>query len=63
MILGTLGLNLVGSQVVDHAQSAIVVTLLAVFAVFVVVTIADADWGLLAFSGTRRSPTSSRASP
>jgi amino acid transporter len=50
VILGTMGLNLVGSQVVDRAQSAIVVTLLAVFAVFVVVTIADADWGLLAFS-------------
>ena len=51
VILGTMGLNLIGSQVVDRAQSAIVVTLLAVFAVFVVVTIADADWSLLAFSG------------
>lgn len=50
VILGTMGLNLIGSQVVDRAQSAIVVTLLAVFAVFVVVTIADADWSLLAFS-------------
>jgi amino acid transporter len=51
VILGTMGLNLIGSQVVDRAQSAIVVTLLAVFAIFVVVTIADADWSLLAFSG------------
>ena len=51
VILGTMGLNLIGSQVVDRAQSAIVVTLLAVFAIFIVVTIADADWSLLAFSG------------
>jgi amino acid transporter len=51
VVLGTLGLNLVGSRVVDRAQSAIVVVLLGVFAVFVAVTIADADWGLLAFSG------------
>jgi amino acid transporter len=51
VILGTMGLNLIGSHVVDRAQSAIVVTLLAVFAVFIVVTVADADWSLLAFSG------------
>ncbi len=51
VVAGTLGLNLVGSRVVDRAQSAIVVTLLGVFAIFIAVTIADADWGLLAFSG------------
>jgi amino acid transporter len=51
VVLGTLGLNLVGSRVVDRAQSAIVVSLLGVFAIFVAVTIGDADWSLLAFSG------------
>jgi amino acid transporter len=51
VIAGTLGLNLIGSSVVDRAQSAIVVLLLGVFAIFIAVTIADADWGLLAFSG------------
>ena len=33
---------------VAKVQSVIVVVLLAVFAVFIVVTLADADWGLLA---------------
>jgi amino acid transporter len=37
--------------VVDRAQSAIVFALLAVFAVFVAVTISDIDFDLLAFSG------------
>ena len=50
VVLGTLGLNLVGSQVVDRAQTAVVITELAVFAVFIAVTIPDADWGLLSFS-------------
>ena len=51
VVLGTLGINLVGSRIVDRAQSVIVVVELAVFAVFIVVTIRDVDWGLLAFSG------------
>jgi amino acid transporter len=51
VVLGMLGINLVGSRVVDRAQSLIVVVLLAVFAVFIVVTLADVDFGLLAFGG------------
>jgi amino acid transporter len=51
VVLGTLGINLIGSRIVDRAQSVIVVVELAVFAVFIVVTISDVDWGLLAFSG------------
>jgi amino acid transporter len=51
VVLGTLGINLVGSQIVDRAQTAIVVLLLAVFSVFIVATITSVDWGLLAFSG------------
>jgi amino acid transporter len=54
VILGTLGINLVGSRIVDRAQSVIVVVELAVFTVFIVVTIADVDWSLLAFSGYPR---------
>ena len=46
-----LAINLVGSRVVDQAQSLIVVVLLAVFAVFIAVTIVDVDVDLLAFSG------------
>ena len=49
VVLGTLGLNLIGSRVVDRAQTAVVITELAVFAVFIVATIADVDWGLLSF--------------
>ncbi len=51
VVLGTLGINLVGSRIVDRTQTAIVVVELVVFAVFIAVTIADADWSLLAFSG------------
>jgi amino acid transporter len=51
VVLGTLGINLVGSRIVDRTQTAIVVVELVVFAVFIAVTIADADWNLLAFSG------------
>ena len=43
--------NVVGSRVVDRAQSAIVVALLAVFAVFIGATITEVDWDMLAFSG------------
>ena len=51
VVLGTLGINIVGSRIVDRAQSAIVATELVVFLVFIGVTIPNADWGLLAFSG------------
>ena len=51
VVLGMLAINLVGSRVVDRAQSLIVVVLLAVFAVFICVTIVDIDLDLLAFSG------------
>jgi amino acid transporter len=44
-------INLVGSRIVDRAQSLIVVLLLGVFAVFIAVTIVDIDPDLLAFSG------------
>ena len=51
VVLATLAINIIGTRVVDRAQSVIVVTLLAVFAVFIAVTIVDVDWDLLAFSG------------
>ena len=44
-------IGLVGSRVVDRAQSLIVIALLAVFAVFIAVTLVDIDFDLLAFSG------------
>jgi amino acid permease len=44
-------ISMVGSRVVDRAQSLIVVLLLAVFVVFIAVTIVDIDPDLLAFSG------------
>jgi amino acid transporter len=51
IVLAMIGINLVGARFVDRAQSLIVVVLLAVFAVFVAVTIVDIDFDLLAFSG------------
>jgi amino acid transporter len=51
IVLAMAGINIVGSKIVDKAQSLIVVVLLAVFAVFIVVTLADIDLDLLAFSG------------
>jgi amino acid transporter len=51
IVLGMAAVNLVGSRVVDRAQSLIVVVLLAVFAVFIAVTLVDIDFDLLAFSG------------
>ena len=44
-------LSIIGSRVVDKAQSLIVIALLAVFAVFIAVTLVDIDFDLLAFSG------------
>ena len=51
VVVAMAGINIVGSKIVDRAQSLIVVLLLAVFAVFIVVTLADIDLDLLAFSG------------
>ncbi len=51
IVVAMAAVNLVGSRVVDRAQSLIVVVLLAVFAVFIAVTLADIDFDLLAFSG------------
>ena len=44
-------INVVGAKIVDRAQSLIVIVLLAVFAVFIAVTLVDIDFDLLAFSG------------
>ncbi len=51
VVVAMAAINLVGSRVVDRAQSLIVVVLLAVFAVFIAVTLVDIDLDLLAFSG------------
>jgi amino acid transporter len=51
VVVAMAAINVVGSRVVDRAQSLIVVVLLAVFAVFIAVTIVDIDPDLLAFSG------------
>ena len=50
VVLGALAINLVGSRIVDRAQTAIVILVLAVFAVFIAVTVTSVDWGLLSFS-------------
>jgi amino acid transporter len=51
VVVAMAAINLVGSRVVDRAQSLIVVVLLGVFAIFIAVTIVDIDFDLLAFSG------------
>ena len=51
IVVAMAGINLIGARFVDRAQSLIVVVLLAVFAVFIVVTLVDIDPHLLAFSG------------
>ncbi len=51
VVLGALGVNMIGTRFVDRAQSAIVAILLAVFAVFIAVTLVDIDFDLLAVSG------------
>ena len=43
--------NMIGATFVARAASVMVVVLLCVFAVFIVVTISDVNWDLLAFSG------------
>lgn len=50
IVLAMAAVNYFGSALVDRAQSVIVLTLLAVFAVFIAVTITDIDFDLLAFS-------------
>ena len=63
IVLAMLAVNLVGSRVVDRAQSLIVVLLLAVFAVFIAVTVVTTSTSTcLRSAAIRRSPTSSRAS-
>ena len=51
LIVGMVAVNLVGAKFVANAQSLIVACVLAVFAVFVVVTIVNINPHLLAFSG------------
>lgn len=51
VVLAMVVVNVVGTRVVDRAQSLIVVVLLVVFAVFIAVTLADVDFDLLAFGG------------
>ena len=48
VVVAMVAINVFGASIVAKVQSAIVVVLLAVFAVFIVVTLADADWDLLA---------------
>ena len=50
VVLAMAGVSIVGSSLVDRAQSLIVIALLAVFAVFIAVTIVEIDLDLLAFS-------------
>jgi amino acid transporter len=50
IVVAMAAINLVGSRIVDKAQSLIVVILLAVFAVFIAVTLVDIDFALLSFS-------------
>jgi amino acid transporter len=49
VVLAMVAVNVVGSRLVDRAQSLIVVVLLGVFAVFIAVTLVDVDFDLLAF--------------
>ncbi|WP_329483919.1 APC family permease [Kribbella sp. NBC_01484] len=51
MVLATTFLCIIGPRTVDRAQSVIVIALLAVFAIFVVVTLTHLDTHLLAPSG------------
>lgn len=50
VIVAVAVVNIVGTTLIDRVQSAIVIILLAVFAVFVVVTLAQMDTALLAAS-------------
>jgi amino acid transporter len=44
-------LNILGSHVVARAQTVVVVVVVGILTLFAVVTLANVDWGLLAFSG------------
>ena len=48
VVVAMVAINAVGAGTVAKVQSGIVILLLAVFAVFIAVTLADADWDLLA---------------
>jgi amino acid transporter len=50
LLLVMLAVNLIGTKVVTSAQSVIVLGVLAVFAIFICVTLANMDTSLLAFS-------------
>jgi amino acid transporter len=50
IVVAMVAINLIGAKFVDRAQSLIVVVLLAVFIVFIAVTLVDIDPDLLAFS-------------
>jgi amino acid transporter len=51
LIIGTVALNLTGAKTVAAAQSVIVLGVLVVFGFFIWITIKDADFSMLAFSG------------
>ena len=51
LILGAVGLNMTGAKFVALAQSVIVLGVLVVFGLFIWVTVKDADFSMLAFSG------------
>ena len=51
VVVAMAAISIVGSALVSRAQSLIVFALLAVFAVFIVVTLVDIDLDMLAFSG------------
>jgi amino acid transporter len=50
LIVGMTAINMLGTQFVAKVASVLVVVLLAVFGIFIWVTITEVDWDLLAFS-------------
>jgi amino acid transporter len=57
VVLAVAAVNIAGARFIDRVQSAIVVVLLAVFAIFMVVTLAQTNPQLLARRPTRRQWT------
>jgi amino acid transporter len=51
LIVAMVGVNLVGTKIVEVAQSLIVTGVLVVFSLFIWVTIFDVDWDKLSFGG------------
>jgi amino acid transporter len=51
VVLAMTGLNVLGSQAVANAQTVVVVVVIGILTIFAVSTLANVDWGLLAFSG------------